>query len=275
MLRIRPVLVAFAALALGTGVLVGATAMRARADTTLCQYQVAHVGAGQYAVQNDEWDSSAPECVTTDGLADFKVASSSISNATDGAPGGYPSIFAGCHWGDCTTGGLAADPLLVADIGTGLVTSTWSTTEPGGSGNAYDVAYDIWINQTPTTSSAPDGTEVMVWLNHDGQVQPAGSVVASDVGIDGRRYDVWYKPRSSAADCVSFEMISPHTGVTGLDIGTLINYAVQHGYTNPSWYLISVEAGFEVWQGGAGLATKSFSVSLKPATPGGSSPGHR
>jgi cellulose 1,4-beta-cellobiosidase len=36
--------------------------------------------------------------------------------------------------------------------------------------------------------------------------------------------------------------------------------AVKRGYISNSWYLIDVEAGFELWQGGAGLATKSFSV---------------
>ncbi|MCW2929205.1 MAG: glycoside hydrolase, family 6, partial [Actinomycetia bacterium] len=36
--------------------------------------------------------------------------------------------------------------------------------------------------------------------------------------------------------------------------------AVRRGYISSSWYLIDVEAGFELWQGGAGLATNSFSV---------------
>jgi len=38
--------------------------------------------------------------------------------------------------------------------------------------------------------------------------------------------------------------------------------AVSRGYIASSWYLISVEAGFELWHGGAGLATNSFSVNV-------------
>ena len=38
--------------------------------------------------------------------------------------------------------------------------------------------------------------------------------------------------------------------------------AVRRGYIRTSWYLIDVEAGFELWRGGAGLATDSFSVNL-------------
>jgi len=42
---------------------------------------------------------------------------------------------------------------------------------------------------------------------------------------------------------------------------------VSRGYTKSSWYLIDVEAGFELWQGGAGLKTNSFSVSVNGSTP--------
>ena len=37
------------------------------ATTTLCNSQTASVGGGSYIVQNDEWNSGAAECVTTDG----------------------------------------------------------------------------------------------------------------------------------------------------------------------------------------------------------------
>ena len=120
----------------------------AAAATTLCQEQTAPVSGGTYTVQNNEFDSSAPECVSTDGSDDFTVASSSIGNATNGSPGAYPSIYQGCHWGNCSSGGLTAHPVQVAALTPGTVTTSWSTTQPGGS-SAYDVAYDIWFDQTP------------------------------------------------------------------------------------------------------------------------------
>ena len=55
-------------------------------------------------------------------------------------------------------------------------------------------------------------------------------------------------------------MTSPATSVSNLDIDQLVADAVSRGYIQTSWYLIDVEAGFELWQGGAGLATNSFSV---------------
>jgi hypothetical protein len=229
------------------------------ATTTLCQEQTAPVGSS-YIVQNNEYDSSASECVTTDGNADFTVANSAIANATNGSPGAYPSIYQGCHWGNCSSGGLTSTPIQVSNLTSGKVTTSWSTTQPGGSSD-YDVAYDIWFNQTPTTTGQPNGTELMVWLNHNGPVQPFGSEVASNVSLGGHTYNIWEGTQSSW-DTVTYDMTSGATSVSNLDIGTLTQDMVSRGYTKSSWYLIDVEAGFELWQGGAGLETNSFSVNI-------------
>ena len=66
----------------------------------------------------------------------------------------------------------------------------------------------------------------------------------------------------SWGDTVSYVMASPATSVRNLDVGALTADAVRPGYVQKSWYLIDVEAGFELWQGGGGLATNSFSVDL-------------
>ena len=156
---------------------------------------------------------SASECITTDGGADFTVANSSIDNATNGAPGGYAAIYKGCHWGACTTG--SGFPIRASAIHPGTVTTSWSTAQPGGSSD-YDVAYDIWFNQTPTTSGQPNGTELMIWLNHNGPVQPFGSQVASDVSVGGRGYNVWFGQQGW--NTVSYTMTAGTTSVSNLDL---------------------------------------------------------
>jgi hypothetical protein len=264
----KPVLMTAAlllALSGGIAAVVGSTGAQA-ATTSLCQEQTASVSGGTYIVQNNEFDSSASECLSTDGNADFTVANSSIANATNGEPGAYPSIYQGCHWGNCSSGGLTSSPVQVSSLTAGKVSTSWSTTQPGGSGNAYDVAYDIWVNQTPTTSGQPNGTEIMVWLNHNGSVQPFGSEVASNVSLGGHTYNIWYGTQSSW-DTVTYDMTSGSTSVSNLDVGTLAQDSVSRGYTKSSWYLIDIEAGFELWQGGAGLATNSFSVSTNGSSP--------
>jgi hypothetical protein len=263
MARPKPLLAIAAALVIG---LAGAGAAwlagpGARAvTTTLCHKQAAPVDAGRYTVQNNEYDSGASECVTTDGNAGFTVPNSGIDNATDGSPGAFPSIYQGCHFGSCSSGGLTSDPIEVSRLTTGKVTTSWSTTQPGGS-NAYDVAYDIWFNQTPTTSGQPDCAELMVWLNHDGSVRPFGSTIASDVTVGGRTYNIWEGPQPTW-NTITYDMTGGTTSVSDLDIGTLARDAVSRGYLSGSCYLIDVEAGFEIWRGGSGLGTNSFSVNI-------------
>jgi cellulose 1,4-beta-cellobiosidase len=249
----------------GTLAVLAATSSGA-ATAPLCKSQTLPVDSSAYTVENNEWGSTAPECISTDGSADFTVPNSSIANAANGAPGGYPAIYKGCHWGACTP--RSGFPIRVSDIHPGTVTTSWSTSQPGGSSD-YDVAYDIWFNQTPTAKGQPNGTELMIWLNHNGPVQPFGSKVASNVSIDGRGYNVWFGKQ--AWNTVSYTMTTGTTSVSDLDLQHLIADAVSRGYISSSWYLIDVEAGFELWQGGAGLATKSFSV--KVAGGGTPSPG--
>src|SRR5215470_5743981 len=257
----------FAALLTAGGTLAVLAATSSEAATgPLCKSQTLPVDSSAYMVENNEWGSTAPECISTDGSADFTVPNSSIANSANGAPGGYPAIYKGCHWGACTP--RSGFPIRVSDIHAGTVTTSWSTSQPGGSSD-YDVAYDIWFNQTPTTRGAPNGTELMIWLNHNGPVQPFGSKVASSVSIGDRSYNVWFGKQ--AWNTVSYTMTSGTTSVSDLDLHRLIADAVSRGYISPSWYLIDVEAGFELWQGGAGLATKSFSVKVAGGTPSPSS----
>jgi cellulose 1,4-beta-cellobiosidase len=238
---------------------------RAQSAATLTNMRSAMLAGKTYAVDNDEWGSSAQESIATDRTAGFKVTSSSIHNATNGAPGGYPSIYSGCHWGSCTRGGLAANPVPVSALTRpGTVTTSWSTSQPGGSA-AYDVAYDIWFNQTPTTTGQPNGLELMIWLNHHGSVQPFGSPVGT-ASINGVSYRVWEGAQPWGVT-VSYVMDSPTTSVRNLNVGGLAANLASRGYIKKSWYLIDVEAGFELWRGGAGLATKSFSVKVNGSAP--------
>ena len=238
----------------------------ANADpATLCGGQQGSVAGGRYIVQNNEYNSGANECVTTDGGADFTVANSDMTTPP-GAPGGYPSIYQGCHWGSCSSGGLAANPIQVADLTAGEVTTSWSTTQPTGPGNTYDVAYDIWFDHAATTHSAPDCAEVMVWLGHQGSPQPYGTNVASNVDLGGIDYTVW-EGVQTVEPTISYEMTTPATSVTAMDLYPIARDAVARGYISDSCYLIAVEAGFELWNGGAGLATNAFSVDVGAATP--------
>ena len=220
------------------------------------------VDGGSYIVQNDEWNSTAPECLTTDGGAQFTVATSSIDKPTAGDPGGYPAIYSGCSAGVCTTGSKM--PIRVSQLGPGTVTSTWATVQPRS--GAYDVAYDIWFNHTPATSQTPDGGELMIWLAHQGGVAPSGAPVAH-VTIDGLAYTIWVGPGNPGGsgpqfDQISYVMDQATTSVHDLDIGGVAADAARRGYLADTSYLVDIQAGFEIWEGSRGLETKSFALQI-------------
>jgi hypothetical protein len=227
----------------------------------LCGKQARPVAGGAFVVQNDEWNSTARECIAYSAEdASFSVASTSISMPSDGAPGGYPSLSDGCFYlSSCTDrSGL---PRMVASLTQGTVTSDWSTTQPAG--GRYDVAYDIWFDTTRQDSGGPDGLEMMIWLGHHGGAQPLGSPQGT-VSVDGQPYLIWYGTGSEdSVPTVSYEAVRPVSQVSGLDIAAFIQNSVDYGYLQPYWYLINVQAGFELWQGGQGLATNAFSVHVR------------
>jgi len=157
------------------------------ADTTCAQQST--IAAGDYNIQTNEWNSSLQQCITTSGTG-WSVTTANFNMATNGAPATYPSIYKGCHWGNCTSNsGL---PIQVSNLTS--ATTSWSTTQVDS--GAYDVAYDLWFNSTPTTSGQPDGTEVMIWLNSRGGVQPFGSRTAT-ANIAGLNWDVWTGQQSA------------------------------------------------------------------------------
>jgi Glycosyl hydrolase family 12 len=226
---------------------------------TLCsQYQALPVttGSGNYIVKNNNYAGQA-ECLSNaNGRADFTVTSSSASNASPQAPAAYAEIFRGCHWGACTSNsGL---PLQVSGLGN--PSTSWNTTQDAS--GEWDVAYDIWFNDTPTASGQPNGAELMIWLNSKGTAAiPSG---APKVTIDGTRYYFIESLRTSGTvswPLLSYKPVSSGTmSVSKLKISSFVQDSVARGYIQPAMYLISVEAGFEIWNGGIGLETNSFSL---------------
>jgi len=172
------------------------------------------------------------------------------------APAAYASIFWGCHWGDCSaTGSL---PIQLSHLASAS-TSVNTTEMPTGN---YDVAYDIWFNQTAQASGQPNGTEVMIWINHNGTPQPYGTKTATET-IDGVSWEVWTGVEGSSPswNVISYVLTPATSSVTNLALVPFFTDAVSRGSLQDSWYLIDIEMGFEVWDGGLGLEVSNFSAS--------------
>ena len=225
---------------------------KASAQSTCSTTGTVSINSNQYIFQNNEWNSTLQQCATVSGVG-FTLTTANFNLPTNGAPATYPSLFRGCHWGNCT----ASNPFPIQENNIASATTSVSITQPSGINN--DSAYDIWFNQTSTTPGQPNGTEVMIWINHQGAPQPFGSRVAT-VTLNGAQYAVW-TGRMPSWNIVSYVAVTPVTSVTNLNLLPFFADAVSRGSLDPSWWLIDVEYGFEVWTGGQGLAASGFSVS--------------
>ncbi|WP_405450867.1 cellulose binding domain-containing protein [Streptomyces achromogenes] len=235
------------------------TAPAAQADTAICEQYGSTTIQGRYVVQNNRWGTSETQCINvTD--SGFRITQADGSVPTNGAPKSYPSVFNGCHYTNCSPGtNLPAQLSTISSAPTSISYSYVSNA-------VYDAAYDIWLDPTPRTDGV-NRTEIMVWFNKVGSIQPVGSQVGTAT-VAGRQWQVW-SGNNGSNDVLSFVAPSAITSWS-FDVMDFARQAIARGLAQNSWYLTSVQAGFEPWQNGAGLAVNSFSSTVNT---GGSGPG--
>ncbi|GAA2563799.1 MULTISPECIES: GH12 family glycosyl hydrolase domain-containing protein [Streptomyces] len=243
--------------------LVTATAP-AQADTTICEPYGSTTIQGRYVVQNNRWGTSATQCVTATDTG-FRVTQADGSVPTNGAPKSYPSVFNGCHYTNCSPG-----TNLPARI-SGISGAPSSISYGYVSDAVYNASYDIWLDPTPRTDGV-NRTEIMIWFNKVGPIQPIGSQVGTAT-VGGRTWQVWSGSNGSN-DVLSFVAPSAISSWS-FDVMDFVRQAVARGMAQDDWYLTSVQAGFEPWQNGTGLTVNSFSstVNTGGGTPGDPGPG--
>ena len=111
------------------------------------QYTITHssiipVDGGIYQMQTNEYNSNAPFAMCGDGGTDFKITQSQIGVTYD-TPGGYPSIYRGCHWGDCTKdSGL---PIQVSSLEKDTSQVRLSYDTQVSARGVWDDAFDIFF----------------------------------------------------------------------------------------------------------------------------------
>jgi len=253
--RIRIVAAVAVLAAAGAGAAVFA-ATSASADTRICE-QYGSTTVGNYKVQNNRWGTSATQCINVTSNGFSIVQQDGVGN-TSGAPVSYPSIYLGCHYDNCSPG---FTPRRISE--TSSANSSISLSYPGS--GTYDAAYDIWLNADSNTSGVQD-TEIMIWLNRQGNIQPIGSQTGT-ITIGGRSWAVW-TGSNGANNVVSYVSSSPVTSYS-FSVLDFVRDTFGRGqqYGNSSWYLTSIQAGFEPWIGGVGLAVTSFSASVNGGNP--------
>lgn len=241
-----------------------AAAPAARADTQICETFGSTTIQGRYVVQNNRWGTDAAQCITvTD--SGFRISRADGSVPTNGAPKSYPSVFNGCHYTNCSPG--TALPARLDTISSAPTSISYSYVSDA----VYDAAYDIWLDPTPRTDGV-NRTEIMIWFNKVGPVQPVGSQTGTAT-VAGRSWQVW-SGNNGSNDVLSFVAPSAISSWS-FDVMDFVKQAVSRQLAGNNWYLTSIQAGFEPWQNGTGLAVTSFSSEVRTGGGGPGTPGDR
>ncbi|MFI7661058.1 cellulose binding domain-containing protein [Micromonospora parva] len=223
----------------------------ASADTLICEQYGSTTIQGRYVVQNNRWGTTAQQCINVTSSG-FEITTLNGSSPTNGAPTAYPSVFFGCHYTNCSPGTNL--PIQVSQISS----ATSSISYRYVSGATYNASYDIWLDPSPKRDGV-NQMEIMIWLNRQGPIQPIGSVVGT-TNLAGRTWEVW-RGSNGSNNVISYVAQS---AISSLNFSVLdfINDTRNRGAITNSWYLTSIQAGFEPWQGGVGLAVTSFSANV-------------
>jgi cellulase/cellobiase CelA1 len=223
----------------------------ANADTQICEQYGATTVGGRYIVMNNRWGTSAQQCINVTSTG-FAITSQQGTGSTSGAPVSYPAIYLGCHYTRCSPGTNL--PIRVSSISSATSRISYNYVQ----GATYDAAYDIWLDPAPKTDGVSQ-QEIMIWFNRQGSIQPIGSVVGNAT-IGGRTWQVWQGSNGSNA-VVSY--VAP-SAISSWSFSVLdfIRDVQNRGAITSSWYLTSIQAGFEPWIGGAGLAVTDFAAEV-------------
>lgn len=255
--RIRTALAASVIVVGGVAAAVTTTTM-AHADTKICEQYGSTTIGGKYVVMNNRWGTTAEHCINVTSTG-FSIATQQ-GNSSSG-PVSYPAIFVGCHYTNCSPGTNL--PMQIGSIGS--ATSSINYTYVGGT---YDAAYDIWLDPTAKKDGV-NRTEIMIWFNRTGSVQPIGSP-GDTTTIGGKQWQVW-RGSNGTNDVISF-MAPSAISSWNFSVLDFLNETVRRGLAQQNWYLTSIQAGFEPWSGGVGLAVNSFSASVTSGNNNPSSP---
>jgi len=210
--------------------------------------------SGNYEVNNNNFVGKQ-ECLTGKrGAPAFRVNTSGAASKTHGSDA-FPNVFVGCSWGRCSPHSWL--PKKAAAL-SGAKTSFQADERAAGT---WGAGYDMFFDSKPIRDGQA-GVEMMIWLNSKNAYNPAGHWPL--VTIDGTQWWVmnWETTGASGKHWryVQFRRKTPATGVKNLAVRPFAAYLQQQGWITPDWYLLNIEAGFEIWSGGQGLAVRNFSA---------------
>jgi Glycosyl hydrolase family 12 len=226
---------------------------------------------GNYGVQNNV-SGTGTQCIQAKsggGCAGFTITSGNVQSPS--FPAAYPSVIYG--WQAGSFYGAYKTAKTLSSITT--APASWTFTTP--SGGSSDTSFDIWLHPTNAAPKTADGgLELMIWMNSAGGIHPAGSEVMNggtpktvtigpgtwniytgSISINGATWDYLAYLATSTYSVNNMDLKAFFNDAKTESLPMLNNKAVT---VADSWYLLGIQAGFEV-TGTSGGSVNSFSVS--------------
>jgi Glycosyl hydrolase family 12 len=214
----------------------------------------------RYAIRDAYWLGQRPQCISNRGqYSNFQVVQRPGYDPA-GRVVAYPDIFRGCIWNICTP--AAALPRPVSTVG--RPEATWHTSEHAA--GTWNAAFDIWFGKKRMVTGQANGAELMIWLNEHGgccALQPG----APRVWVAGSWWLLshWTAQHNGVSwNYIQFRRVHRTWQVNNLRLYPFIRRVEHLGLVRSSWWLENIEAGFELWSGGQGLATTEYIVRNVP-----------
>lgn len=216
-------------------------------DLKFCGRDWKNVQSGGVGYNIYNGDFGATTCLANDGNVGFDLYYSTVH----GGYQAYPNISSGWYWGIAPRHGYRY-PVQERSDGDPRSSVSVHLVNAG----TYNAAYDIWFSTYAQTNGQDNAAEVMIWLDCRGNCIGQRSPV---VMIDGIPFyqDSWITHHNGQSwRYTAFVAVRHRTSVHGLRLNPFFAAAGVH----PNWYLTSIDFGFELANGGRGLAVNSYSL---------------
>jgi hypothetical protein len=233
---------------------VGIMSVRADTQAQVCGFGDEIHNVDPYWINNNLWGQntgSGSQCTWSNALLGSSLSWGTKWNwQGQNTVKSYVSVVLGWNFG---AGYMVPDTGLPVQLSSNTnVNTNWSFSLSGGSNQ--NVSYDIWVD--PAQNPTQPQYEIMLWLYHNG-VQPRGAP-GPDISIDGTTWTLWYDPSGITYTFVR----DSNTTSSSLNINDFLQNLENNDGLSRADYLLSVQAGSEVFTGSGELDVSAYSTTI-------------
>ena len=176
----------------------------------------------------------------------------------------YPEVIFGKKPDYYTCSTTAALPRHLPDLAGAQVDFAYSSTH-SGNGN---LAFDLWLSPSEGGATIPKSHEVMIWLDHWGDAEADGDVLAVPT-IGGRQWDLHVVPGFTADGgahhwvFVAYVARSPVQSPVSLDLKEFLDDLTARNVATGQEWLAAVELGNELGVGAGSTEVTGYRVRVE------------